>query len=65
LEPRSCSLLIGFNEDHASLFQSHSDHGGTGPLKFMLATLEPADRAATESLFADGACQPVLIGMLL
>jgi hypothetical protein len=49
LEPHSRSLLIGFYEDHASLFQSHADHGGAGPLKFMLAALEPADRAATDA----------------
>jgi len=42
-------VLIGVDEDHASLFQSHADHGSAGPLEFMLASLEPAHRAATDA----------------
>ena len=56
----SFSLVIGIDEDYASLFQSCPDHCSTSPMRFMLAVLESAHCAATDaSTFGEFFLSPV------
>jgi hypothetical protein len=60
LKSYSFSLVIGVDEDYASLFQSCPDHCSTSPMRFMLAVLESAHCAATDaSTFGEFFLSPV------
>jgi len=60
LKSYSFSLIIGVDEDHASLFQSCPNHCGTSLVRFMLAVLESAHCAATDaSTFGEFFLSPV------